>query len=125
MRRNASKEDEEILVGGFKPWQEVVAATAEMKSSVTGKVMVAFGGKGLIIERMQGNEDRITVKFDERLDGLEFCVNALPRELMPQLPPGFGVSIGQRLSGTESAILNRESSDSEKCDSNRVIPRSL
>ena len=26
------------------------------------------------------------------------------------------------LSGTESAILNRESSDSESCDSNRAIP---
>ena len=29
------------------------------------------------------------------------------------------------LSGTESAILNRESSDSNSCDSNRAIPRSL
>ena len=29
------------------------------------------------------------------------------------------------LSGAESAILNRESSDSESCDSNRAIPRSL
>ena len=29
------------------------------------------------------------------------------------------------LSGTESAILNRESSDSESCDSNRATPRSL
>ena len=28
------------------------------------------------------------------------------------------------LSGTESAILNRESGDSESCDSNRAIPRS-
>ena len=33
---------------------------------------------------------------------------------------GFG-----QLSGTESAILNRESSDSESCNSNRAIPRSL
>ena len=29
------------------------------------------------------------------------------------------------LSGTESAILNRESGDSESCDSNRAIPRLL
>ena len=29
------------------------------------------------------------------------------------------------LSGTESAILNRESGGSEWCDSNRAIPRSL
>ena len=29
------------------------------------------------------------------------------------------------LSGTELAILNRELSDSESCDSNRAIPRSL
>ena len=29
------------------------------------------------------------------------------------------------ISGTESAILNRESVDSESCDSNRAIPRSL
>ena len=32
---------------------------------------------------------------------------------------------GALLSGTESAILNRESSDSESCDSNRAIPRLL
>ena len=32
---------------------------------------------------------------------------------------------GRELSGTESAILNRESSDSESCDSNRAMPRSL
>ena len=30
-----------------------------------------------------------------------------------------------QLSGTESAIQNRESGDSESCDSNRAIPRSL
>ena len=29
------------------------------------------------------------------------------------------------LSGTESSILNRESSDSESCDLNRAIPRLL
>ena len=29
------------------------------------------------------------------------------------------------LSGTESVILSQESSDSESCDSNRAIPRSL
>ena len=42
-------------------------------------------------------------------------------------PPfqGMGGGKGQGLSGTESAILNRESSDSESCDSNRAIPRSL
>ena len=33
--------------------------------------------------------------------------------------------LGNHLSGTESAILNRESGDSESCDSNRAIPRSL
>ena len=33
--------------------------------------------------------------------------------------------LSQGLSGTESAILNRESSDSGSCDSNRAIPRSL
>ena len=32
---------------------------------------------------------------------------------------------GPLLSSTESAILNRESGDSEPCDSNRAIPRSL
>ena len=31
----------------------------------------------------------------------------------------------ESFSGTESAILNRESGDSESCDSNRAIPRSL
>ena len=31
--------------------------------------------------------------------------------------------VTQKLSGTESAILNRESSDSESCDSNRAISK--
>ena len=33
--------------------------------------------------------------------------------------------MGKNLVGTESAILNRESSDSESCDLNRAMPRSL
>ena len=36
----------------------------------------------------------------------------------------FGTRLFRYLSGTESAILNRESGDSESCDSNRLIPRS-
>ena len=38
---------------------------------------------------------------------------------------GNRIDDGHHLSGTESAILNRESGDSESCDSNRAIPRSL
>ena len=38
---------------------------------------------------------------------------------------GMSRDLGQDLSGTESAILSRESCDSESCNSNRAIPRSL
>ena len=44
------------------------------------------------------------------------------------IPESAGVLVGTletlstRLSGTESAILNRESGDSESCDWNRAIP---
>ena len=37
---------------------------------------------------------------------------------------GIAPRLSPRLSGTESAILNRESGDSESCDSNREVPRS-
>ena len=40
------------------------------------------------------------------------------------LPPHIS-QVSSHLSGTESAILNRESGDSESCDPNRAIPRSL
>ena len=39
-------------------------------------------------------------------------------------PLSLPLSQPKVLSGTESAILNRESSDSESCGSNRAIPRS-
>ena len=45
----------------------------------------------------------------------------LQRELGKSWRQGFCPD----LSGTDSAILNRESSDSESCDSNRAIPRLL
>ena len=48
------------------------------------------------------------------------------RHLLPHLAtPLPRDTLSPDLSGTESAILNRESSDSESCDSNRAIPRSL
>ena len=45
------------------------------------------------------------------------CVLAVPYKSI--------VSITPYLSGTESAILNRESGDSESCGSNHAIPESL
>ena len=42
---------------------------------------------------------------------------------MPGFYPSF-IPLPPTLSGTESAILNRESGDSGSCDSKRAIPRS-
>ena len=49
-----------------------------------------------------------------------FCEPPIDFIEFPQKPGNT-----QGLSGTESAILNRESSDSDSCDSNRAIPRPL
>ena len=45
------------------------------------------------------------------------------RELTHKYPKLI-MTMTQTLSGTESAILNRESGDSESCDSNHAMPRS-
>merc|ERR1712224_670054 len=45
-------------------------------------VGVRFGVCGLVLGRH--NEDRITVQFDERVDGSERCVNVLPNEIEPR-----------------------------------------
>ena len=47
--------------------------------------------------------------------------NGPPNELLGYMVVTIYIYI---LSGTESAILNRESDDSDSCDSNRAIPRS-
>ena len=52
----------------------------------------------------------------------EMEVPAIDAHMVRRVNPKI---IERYLSGTESAILNRESSDSESCDLNRVIPRSL
>ena len=45
---------------------------------------------------------------------------------VPKISPQISRKLLYRaLSGTESVILNRVSGDSESCDSNRAIPRSL
>ena len=57
---------------------------------------------------------RIVPDFEDKLKGIS-----------QRLSVTSMVSLFVELSGTESAILNRELRDSESCDSIRAIPRSL
>eukprot|EP00403_Amphidinium_massartii_P005471 CAMPEP_0178373142 /NCGR_PEP_ID=MMETSP0689_2-20121128/1712_1 /TAXON_ID=160604 /ORGANISM="Amphidinium massartii, Strain CS-259" /LENGTH=252 /DNA_ID=CAMNT_0019993079 /DNA_START=137 /DNA_END=896 /DNA_ORIENTATION=+ len=91
-RKEEAEEEAEELPEGFHMWQEVVAS---QDLNVGDQMIAAFGTPGVIIGK--AHESRIRVKFDERLDGCHFCVDASAVELMPQLPASCGVAIGQRV----------------------------
>mmetsp|Transcript_43190 Transcript_43190/g.99572 ORF Transcript_43190/g.99572 Transcript_43190/m.99572 type:complete len:314 (-) Transcript_43190:29-970(-) len=94
-RREEAEEGNEPLPEGFLPWQEV-AANKDLMSG--DSMLAAFGTPGVIVGAAADN--RIRVKFDERLDSSDLCVDVLPGELRVQLPPSCGVRIGQRVVAT-------------------------
>jgi len=94
-RREEAEEGVEPLPEGFQPWQEV-AANKDLLSG--DSMLAAFGTPGVIVGPAADN--RIRVKFDERLDGSDLCVDVLPDELTQQLPPSCGVRVGQRVVAT-------------------------
>eukprot|EP00929_Paragymnodinium_shiwhaense_P115004 TRINITY_DN83585_c0_g1_i1.p1 TRINITY_DN83585_c0_g1~~TRINITY_DN83585_c0_g1_i1.p1 ORF type:complete len:392 (-),score=79.62 TRINITY_DN83585_c0_g1_i1:183-1358(-) len=96
-----ASEAEEAFPGGFRPWQEVAAA---LDLLIGSNVVAAFGTRGIVVTRdiVPG---RITVKFDELLDGRERCLHVQPREIVAQLPTRLGVSIGQRVYATADLMF--------------------
>lgn len=92
--------EEENCFGGFKAWQEVAAA----RDIIFGnKVGVRQGTPGILIGDFTDG-CHVTVKFDDREDDSELCVNVLPEALMDPLPGGF--RLGQRVVALFDLLLN-------------------
>ncbi|CAE7192694.1 BFAR [Symbiodinium natans] len=96
-RRDQEEED----IHGFSLWQEV-AASRDLQVGST--LAIAFGTSGIVIGRHE-EEDRVKVKFDTFLFGMNGVFNVSPDELLPQVPSGFGVQIGQRVLASQDLII--------------------
>jgi len=107
-RRKEAEEDDEaeeargegLCHGGFRPWQEVAANRDVIFGTKLG---VRQGTPGVVIGDFTDGL-HVTVKFDEREDGSELCVNVLPEALMAPLPGGFRLS--QRVVALYDLMLN-------------------
>jgi len=89
---DAEEDDMDVNLGGFASWQEV-AAKGDLYCN--DKLLVAAGAPGLTVKR-QGS-DRISVKFDQRVDDSELCVDVVPAELVHQIPERLIFRIGQHV----------------------------
>uniref|UniRef100_A0A7S4Q225 RING-type domain-containing protein n=1 Tax=Alexandrium monilatum TaxID=311494 RepID=A0A7S4Q225_9DINO len=78
----------EALPGGFKTWEEVVAAKDLYINAV---IVAAAGAPGVVVGSR--TEGRVTVIFDERTDFGRGSINVLPFEIVRQLPRHFGVRL--------------------------------
>jgi len=88
--------------GGFRAWQEVAAN----RDIIFGtKLGVKQGAPGIIVGNFSDG-CHVTVRFDEREDGSELCVNVLPEALMAPLPGAF--RLGQRVIALYELMLNDE-----------------
>jgi len=96
-RRRQEEEDiredanQDICHGGLRAWQEVAASRDIIFANQVG---VRQGTPGIIIGNF-ADDRHVTVRFDEREDGSDLCVNVLPEALMAPLPGGF--RLGQRV----------------------------
>lgn len=101
-RRSEVEEGDESrpIAGGFTAWQDVVAA---LDLECNGNVLVGFGTRGIVVGPHDGG--RIIVKFNQRLDDSELCMNVTPRELAPQLPQHFGFHIGDRVAAVRDLMF--------------------
>ncbi|CAJ1334215.1 unnamed protein product [Effrenium voratum] len=101
--KEAEEEEEEMpCFGGFKAWTEIAASRDILYGS---SIIVRQGSPGIVV----GNCDdgcHLTVKFDEREDGSELCVNVVPEALMLPLPGGF--RLHQRVVALYELLLNSD-----------------
>jgi hypothetical protein len=96
------EEEEEVIPGGFVLYDDV-AASRDLTIGEDRQIVVPFGASGVVVGRF--NEERLTVKFDERMDGSEGCLNVKPFEVLKQLPLRFGVRLGQRVVATRDLMI--------------------
>jgi len=95
-----TEENDEACYGGFKAWQQVAAARDVIFGN---KVGVRQGTPGVLVGNMSDGS-HVTVRFDQREDESELCVNVLPEALMNPLPGGF--RLGQKIVALFDLMLN-------------------
>lgn len=102
-RRETEDVDEEPPPrGGFSPWQEVFAQH-DLRCGQRGATCVQMYTPGIVV--CPFGEDRLTVKFDQRADGSDLCVNVLPHEIAHQLPKHFKFRAGQRVVASQDLMF--------------------
>ncbi|CAK0846489.1 unnamed protein product [Prorocentrum cordatum] len=92
------EEEQQAIPGNFALLDEV-AASRDLTTGVGNerKVVVPMSGAGFVVGRSEQEDGRVTVKFEDRMDGAEGCLNVTLGELVRQLPARFGVRLGQRV----------------------------
>jgi len=81
---------------GIVSWQEVAAAHDLM----IGDLLVANHGAKAVVISGDIVPDRVTVRFDNPMDGVDRFIHVAHHEIVPQLPKKAGVCIGQRVVAT-------------------------
>jgi hypothetical protein len=106
VRRQEEEEDvktaEDMCYGGFRAWEEVVANRDVIFGTRLG---VRQGTPGVLVGNFVDGT-HVTVKFDEREDSSELCVNVVPEALMAPLPGGF--RLAQRVAALYDLMLDSE-----------------
>lgn len=89
-----SAEEPELIHGIFKKWQEV------RSSQVLYCGPLPLVGPSVLGVVLGAIEDRIHVKFESRLDGQLGILNVMPSEIVPELPPEMGFTVGQEVAAS-------------------------
>lgn len=101
----ADAEEAAPMPPGFTPFQEVCA---KFDLRCGDARLVAFGTSGIVVEAAMVGGGRITVKFDQRADGDERCVDVMPYEIVPQLPAALGLRIGEEVVAAMDLMIGDE-----------------
>eukprot|EP00930_Biecheleria_cincta_P035476 TRINITY_DN24397_c0_g1_i1.p1 TRINITY_DN24397_c0_g1~~TRINITY_DN24397_c0_g1_i1.p1 ORF type:complete len:550 (-),score=100.08 TRINITY_DN24397_c0_g1_i1:127-1776(-) len=99
-RREEADAEEDLYVGGFKAWEEVAASRDVLFAN--NAIGVRQGTHGIVVDKFSDGV-HLTVKFDEREDGSDLCVNVIPEVLMHPLPGGL--RLGQKVVAIVELIL--------------------
>jgi len=96
---------QEASPGGFAVLEEVAASRdLTIGAGPERRIVVPMSGAGLVVGRSDRDAGRLVVKFDERTDGSEACLNVTCGELVRQLPARLGVRLGQRVVASRDLI---------------------
>eukprot|EP00747_Dinoflagellata_sp_TGD_P180407 gnl/TRDRNA2_/TRDRNA2_32821_c0_seq1.p1 gnl/TRDRNA2_/TRDRNA2_32821_c0~~gnl/TRDRNA2_/TRDRNA2_32821_c0_seq1.p1 ORF type:complete len:606 (-),score=134.57 gnl/TRDRNA2_/TRDRNA2_32821_c0_seq1:136-1713(-) len=101
-------EEEEAVLGGFRAWQEVAV---QRDIHFGHEIGVRKGTSGILVGNFTDGR-HVTVKFDEREDHSELCVNVLPEVLDEPLPGKL--RLGMRIVTLCDLLLNGDTGISSR-----------